>query len=334
MQDTAYASANVRIRVYENNLLTRGHYERMLSASNFEEAVNILKDTPYRNDVDFVKETKKYDELLMNEFHMAYEDLFSFVPQPELVEISSLRYSYHNLKVLFKEEYTGNDFSSLLIPIGRYPVAELRQAIHSGKSDVLDPEYIDSIQEVKQELDEYHNVQAVDIILDRRYFTHLKILAQKIGHPKVMEIVEYYIDLNNLSTVSRAIKQQRTQNFLTTILSSSGSIPKKELVELGKEDLVTAGKILSETKYRSIIERSIDSETKELDPVKVDLETDDAYMKKMQDARLQAFGPLPTLGYLYAKEIEVKNIRLVLAGKENGLPAEQIRERMRLNYGT
>ena len=30
---------------------------------------------------------------------------------------------------------------------------------------------------------------------------------------------------------------------------------------------------------------------------------------------------------------KVKNIRLVLAGKENGISADAIRERMRLNYG-
>ena len=37
-------------------------------------------------------------------------------------------------------------------------------------------------------------------------------------------------------------------------------------------------------------------------------------------------------GYLWAKEIEVKNIRLILVGKINRLPAGAIRERIRDVY--
>ncbi|MDZ7835309.1 MAG: V-type ATPase subunit [Alkalibacterium sp.] len=66
--------------------------------------------------------------------------------------------------------------------------------------------------------------------------------------------------------------------------------------------------------------------------VNVDFETDNAYMEKMREARLESFGPMPVIAYLYAKETEVMNLRLILSGKENGLTADEIRERMRLNY--
>ncbi|WP_277630657.1 V-type ATP synthase subunit C [Atopococcus tabaci] len=331
MEDTAYASANVRIRVFETNLLTRSHYERMIDAPSYDEAVNVLRDTPYRNIVDDLKETKNYDKYLMQQLHETFEEVYQSTPQRELVDIAALRYSYHNLKVLLKERFTGEDFSSLYIPVGPR-VSELRQAIHTKESAELHPAFLESIEEAMTDYEEYQNIQAINIILDRRYFTHMKQLADEMGNEDVKKIVGFYIDLNNLSTLTRAIKQKRTRNFLVTILSSSGTIPKEELVELGRENLVTAGKVLREGKYRSIIEESIDQETQELSPVKIDLSTDDAFMRRMQDAKLQVFGPLPILAFLYSKENEVKNIRLVLAGKENRLPAEKIRERLRMSY--
>lgn len=334
MKDTAYGSSNVLIRVYEKGLLTRGHYDRMLAADSYEEAVNVLRETPYRNDVDRIKVDKDYDSMFMHELHETFEELYKAVPNKELIELAGLRYAYHNLKVLFKEEYADKDLEHLYIPIGRYPVSDLRQAVRTGESEDLPEHYLESIREVRSAYEEYHNIQAVDIILDRRYFTHLRKLADETGEEVVVGLVESQIDYKNLSTLTRAMRQKRTRNFLTTILSSSGSISKEYLVDIGSEDLEAAARTLSTGKYRPIIEASIDNETGKLDPVKIDFETDNAYMEKMQEAKLQTFGPLPILAFVYAKETEVKNLRLILSGKENGMSQEDIRERMRLNYGS
>ncbi|MDZ7835308.1 MAG: hypothetical protein U5K84_08115 [Alkalibacterium sp.] len=47
-------------------------------------------------------------------------------------------------------------------------------------------------------------------------------------------MIERYIDYNNLSTLVRGMKQKRTRNFMLTVLSSSGSIPKEELLEFSE----------------------------------------------------------------------------------------------------
>ncbi|MEG0442473.1 MAG: V-type ATP synthase subunit C [Carnobacterium sp.] len=334
MKPTAFAGTNARIRVYESNLLRNDQFERMLQAPDFEEALNVLKDTPYRNDIEQLKETKDYDLMLVNELQRMYAELFSISPEPNLVELFSLRYSYHNLKVLLKEYFTKNDFTTMLIPIGKNSISTLRQAVETSRSDDLDQEYLTSILEVKTDYEEYYNIQSIDIILDRRYFTHLKQLAIKIEDPKVLELIVLYIDLNNLSTLTRAISQKRSRNFLTTILSDAGSMPIEELISLGSESLEEAGKKLAEGKYREIVTASIRSDNQELSPVKIDLATDDAFMEKMKDAKLEVFGPMPLLAYIYAKENEVKNLRLVLVGKENKLPLEEVTERMRINYGS
>lgn len=332
MESTDFVGANTRVRVYESSLLRNDQYERMLQANSFEEAVNLLKDTPYRNDVEELKETKNYDTLLMNELQSVYTDLFKITPNLDLIELFSLRYSYHNLKVLLKEKVTGENFESLLIDIGKEPISVLKQAVETKRSNDLNEDYLISIKEAMDDYEEYKNSQSIDIILDRRYFTHLRHIAENINDAKILDIITFYIDMNNLSTLTRAIRQKRTRNFLTTILSSSGTIPKDQLVQMGADDLVSAGKKLAESKYKAIILASIDAKTSELSPEKIDLETDNAFINLIKAAKLEVFGPLPIIAYLYAKENEVKNLRLILVGKENDLPISAIRERMRTNY--
>ena len=53
------------------------------------------------------------------------------------------------------------------------------------------------------------------------------------------------------------------------------------------------------------------------------------YVKK---AGLISFGPEPLVAYLWAKENEIKLIRIVMVGKINGLPADEIKERLRDVY--
>ena len=44
------------------------------------------------------------------------------------------------------------------------------------------------------------------------------------------------------------------------------------------------------------------------------------------------FGPSAMLGYLYAKESEIKNLRLIFIGKINKIPVEILRSRVRETY--
>ena len=54
----------------------------------------------------------------------------------------------------------------------------------------------------------------------------------------------------------------------------------------------------------------------------------------MQEGKRIAQGPLPIVAYIQAKEVEVKNLRILLFGKSANMNIDEIRERMRLNYVT
>ena len=55
-------------------------------------------------------------------------------------------------------------------------------------------------------------------------------------------------------------------------------------------------------------------------------------MDLIKGARLVTFGPDRILSYIYAKETEIKIIRIIMVGKLNNISQEVIRERLRDSY--
>ena len=80
MQDTDYGKVNMTVRVHENYLLNQNHYERMLQAANYEEAVRVLSDTIYREGVEEAIRTRDYEPMLMHVLEDTYRWLINEDP--------------------------------------------------------------------------------------------------------------------------------------------------------------------------------------------------------------------------------------------------------------
>jgi V/A-type H+-transporting ATPase subunit C len=86
--------------------------------------------------------------------------------------------------------------------------------------------------------------------------------------------------------------------------------------------------------YGARLSNMISDTTNEVDTQKLDKLVDELTYELIAEGLYQPFGPIPLLGYLFAKEKEVTNIRLILVGKDNQIDEQILRERMRPIYGS
>jgi V/A-type H+-transporting ATPase subunit C len=63
-----------------------------------------------------------------------------------------------------------------------------------------------------------------------------------------------------------------------------------------------------------------------------DVLSDNYLISKTKACKLTSFGIEPICAYFYNKFMEIKNIRILLAGKENNYDTAEIRKRMRIPY--
>ena len=328
-----YGASNVLIRVYEKTLLTPDYFNRILAAETFDETLEILNETDYARYIREM-ENENFEGMLTEALKATYKQVFEISPSPKLNEYISLRYTYHNLKLMLKEQITGDQLENLSIPITPFKHSTLDYAVSSGESSRLPEQYVESINEAREEYEEYQNLYAIDVIMDRRYLTHLKKLAEEINDEGLLEYTKKVIDYRNIITLVRAMKQNRTRNFLNAVLSSSGSIPKNEIIDLGRGSFTEVIQYYRTTHLDQIVEEASDENQENISTLRLEAVIDDEIMLYMHEGKRTADGPLPILAYVHAKEIEVKNLRIILYALGVDMEVDEIQGRMRLNYVT
>ena len=333
MKDTAYNQINPLIRLKETELLTAAQFEQLLNAKDLAEMGELLRNTIYGQYLtQGVAENFEY--MYSKEQGRLYEWLYELAPEPEVISIYTSRFTFHNLKVLTKAEVTNQDLDHLFIDDGHYSLSTMKSAVHTRMSSELPDLLLQAIREVYDYLQEAHVLQAIDVIYDRTFLTFQRQLADRLGHPDVIAEISAFIDLTNIGIMGRGIMQKHNPTFLSTILSSSGSIPKAEYLPFAEESLETFTTHVRSTRYGALLAPIIDETSHELDLTAFEKFKDDYLTSLYEKGNVVAFGPLPLLAYLNAKEVEWKNLRLLVVGKKNGFPVEQLRERMRLTNGS
>ncbi len=327
-----YGSSNVLVRVYEKSLLSPEYFERLVTAKDTEDVNQILSETIYD---EYIEEmvNGNIEEVLTDALKDAYEQIFKVSPNSRINEYVSLRYTYHNIKINFKEELMDQDLSHLYLPISPISSRAIDYAISSGESQRLPKLYLDSINEARSAYEEYRDLYWIDVILDRRYLTHLRALADEIGDEALIAYTKRTIDYQNIITLVRAMNQDRTRNFLNAVLSSSGSIPKEEIINLAQQDFEAVARYYDRTHLSKMI-RELDISEDELSALQLEALIDREKMFHIHEGKLIAIGPLPIIAYIHAKEVEIMNLRIIYYAKRLDMSIDEIRERMRVNYVT
>lgn len=324
MEAIDYAGINTLIRVHEQELLGPDLFENLLKAKDLTQALALLQTTPY----GAVSET--FESTLLASLTETYQLIEEHLPSDSVIpQLFSLLYTYHNLKVLLKTQLGGLDLGHLVVPIGAFSVEALSQLVKTGYSETLPDILVEAVQYICQEYQEFERLEAIDILMDRSYFTHVRSVAREIGDQVISDLVQAWADLYNVTCIYRLRSRQLSHAFLKSILSEEGKLETGELIALamsGNPDLLQAR--LLETDYGQVI-----AELTHLDGLlPLELAADRLTHAHLKEAKLEVFGFLPILAFIYYKEMEVKNLRLILTGKRNGFDETVLRERMRPIY--
>lgn len=325
MLDTQYASANTLIRIKEKEFLTREQLEQLVRVDSLSQALSQLKNTVYSNLSD------DFDQDLLQHQIMMYKELSELIDDVNVKNVFTLIYVYHNLKVLIKQQLTGLQLEHLLIPIGEYSIDELKQLVQTLESDMLPLNVVDCVRYVVENYQHYENVQSIDLLLDEGYFKHILVCVNQLNDEKLLNTVKFWIDIFNVTTVLRLSKGKLSRSQLKLFLVEGGHLQVSELIDLAMvnklKDVVA---LLNTTPFNFVINLlgvSNESPVGDIERLK-----DNVTHYYLQDAKYEAFGYLPLLSFVFYKEMEIKNLRLILTGKDNQMDSALLKERMKPVY--
>ncbi|MBB6714392.1 V-type ATP synthase subunit C [Clostridium gasigenes] len=327
-----FTRAVSRIWVLETRLLDKSKIERMIETNSADDALRILGETEYAGVMSTVKRATDYEEVLSAELKRVYNLMYELCPVKSVVELMSIKYNYHNLKVILKGKFLGKDLSYMFIDLGNKDLHEIKRKIDNENYKDLSEEHRVAVEAVVADFEVTKDPQRIDIIMDKYMFENMVEIKNDLKYPFVDKIVNALIDSTNVKTLLRIKRQNKDRDFASLVMISGGAIDRDNLVALINESPENIIVRLQSTIYSDMIKEGIEGYIATDSANLLEKLSDNYVMALMKDSKLVTFGPERILSYIYAKETEIKIIRIIMVGKLNNIAEEVIRERLRDIY--
>lgn len=336
-----YAFAIGRIRKLEKGLLNKDILDRMIKSSDIVSTLKILMESDL-NDYSFdLNNPADFEDSLNQELLSSYDIIkniskvstFNF-----LYFTFASRYDFHNIKILIKSKYLKKEFSDKLVsPIGTIDVEKLNLAIKEEKYEDIPGSFEFLIKKTCSEYIKFKDPEIIDFVLDKERYI---MVFNKIKEVEIIEAEELFlkrfikinIDLDNIINCIRAKIRGEKKAFTKEFLIPEGDFKAENIVEIYDSPLSSWIEKLNNTDYKDIIELGVNYFQKNNSLMELEKLRDNFILNFSKIGKYITFGIEPLVGFITAKENDIKNIRIILSGKLNNLSPDKIKERVRDTY--
>lgn len=327
LKDTDYLFISTRLRVLENQMLTRERMERMLEARSNEDAAKVLSECGYQGLEPLTPQA--LEQSLAQSRAETFAELAAMSPSPQIVDVFRIKYDYHNAKALVKCAASGQSASRMLIDAGRYPAEKFREGMQRGELGELSEPLQKATMEAMDVLSATGDPQRSDFVLDRAYYAELGQVAEASGSSFLQAYVRLMIDAANLKSTVRTLRMHKDLEFLNAVLMDGGNISRTLIASTA----TSSGSL--EAVFTGALQEAAalgDATVKGGHQTAFEKACDDALNAFLQKSRLTPFGDSVLIAYAAAKENEITAARIIMSGRLAGVPTTSIRERLRDAY--
>ena len=331
-----YPYTYVRTVVMRTLLFRKGDYQKMLKMS-FNEIAKFLQESHYRKEINELATKYSGSDLLELALNRSLAESFKKLMRISSEELGLLVREYakrkdvEDLKTVLRGKFTNADEKTVLASITGAGTLSYDFFLSLLKKDSIEQVLKDNrlvdfsaFRESLKEFNEKKSLSAIENALDKYYYTKLIEFSERL--PKAGALfrgfIQKEIEILNLLTLLRLKKAKFDKNLIRNFIISAGDkIKDADMLELSAtEDLDHISKSLQKTEYSKIIAKGIEEfkKTGSLIPLETDL-----YKHLLRQSILFMHQhPLSVdviLGYMFAKDIEVRNLRILIKGKQLGL---------------
>ncbi|MGI6325887.1 MAG: V-type ATPase subunit [Saccharofermentanales bacterium] len=345
-----YNYASGRIRAMELQLLDSNRLNRLYEARSTEDIMRILADSGYPAAPD-------PEASLAAETAATYKLIESLIADGELVDALKVFNDFHNLKVVLKsllftwsktasaeeaacdvlpESSSSCSFQSC-VPLVLEPslVAPpiLFVAIRDRQPDLIPAWLYQAALTASQRYLSTYDLSMIDLFLDRAAARQAELLIQHLDCPFLSGYLSRKADLANLGMLLRTRLLRSGKEYLEKALLPTGTIANQRILDCYAGDTGEIKALYDNTPYTELAALA-ENYGEPGTATRFSQIADNLVIDWIRTARWSLSGPDIPLAYLIGREMEIKNIRIVLTCLLNGIPVSQAREMARERYLT
>ncbi len=317
-----YIYAVARIRYMETKLFSDKHIEQMISMPDKESLLRFLYEHGYGDETigcDTERLIYLEREKLWNLIGELADDLSKF-------DFLRIQNDYHNLKAAVKAICTETSPEGLFVSGSKYSPWVIYETLNKKNYYALPREFSDVAQSAITELLRTGDGQMVDVMIDRACLENVYALGKKSKNEIIRYYCEVFVASADIKIAVRGATMSKSASFIGDAMANCESINADSLALSAAKSSDALCDYLSATVYRDAvpeIKKSLNSFEKW---------HDNRLMRIMKTQKSEPFSVGPLVAYVFAKEQEMKAVRLILKAKENSLSDSIIRERIREMY--
>lgn len=338
MLDPRYAFISACLKGEESKTITPEHVDRMMAASDLQEALATIRET---NVGDYLEElpVRTFDDLDECLWHylaqrIRYVESFKFLPG-DILKISRTyvaKYDVSNIKAALQR--VSGAKRAVMIPVGIIHANGLADELSNAESvdDIIRlliqcrlGDFVPALEQYKTEAGGKWKL-LVEAKLDGQYYKGMLNMARGIKDGSVLaKAFGLVIDLANLRIACRAIIQGMGPDVAEFLIAGGYRIPDKTIRELLPLKMADIPDRLEDSQYRDIASEvsAAYERTKSITAVDEIIDKHQFRMlKEMLSPRV--LSPLVMAWYIILKEIEIRNVRLIIKTIIDGVPSQGI----------
>lgn len=347
--ETDYGYANARLRGMRANLLPASFFERLIAAPDMASAIKELMDTEYAEELETElihgREAAIIDEALKDNMVRAYRKVLGFLNLDARKLLSTLlgRWDVFNIKTVLRGAHNHvafDDIKSSLMPAGYLGQAELEAlAKFEDVRAIVDTMamwglvYAAPLRQAFPEYVEANDLSVLELALDRQYsqWAAERLVGDSENVLLVRRVFGTQVDSMNLVTIFRMIKEEvGSENATRYFLSGGWAIREDLFIELAKlSDVDQILDRIKTTQYASVLDEAAVRflETQSITVFERVLE--EMLMRRaLLSGAKDPLGVGAAVAYLWGKQNEITNLRIVIKGKDVGMPTSRVREEL------
>lgn len=315
MTDSTYTNGVIAVK--EQKLL-RDKLLRFTEMSA-EEAFRALVESGYGSGAE-ASSVYDFEKLIAAEEQATDAFIRTYAPSDAELHYFFAPRDYHNAKALLKAEYLGTDGEKMLAPEGCIPIETIKSALQTGKG--LPQDLQETIAKGRAVLQESGSGAKLGIVFEQGLYAHLAAVCKK--NKTLRRLVARRADTINILVAMRAGKEKSANEMYV----SGGSLKEKQLCALfeGEEKALSA---FSDTPYESLVRSCLDAKAQGKPFSDGERMAESAEAEYFESERYSLEGEHPFLAYSLRRRNENANVRIVFVCLLAGMPAIEIKKRLR-----
>lgn len=321
MPQKDYTYAVARIRSREAHLLDNAFLEQLLS-QDYNSCIRLLSDKGWGDQAT----DPSGNNMLSIEEKRLWSFMRELVSDDSEFDVFLAQNDFHNLKVAIKTTTRKRSADGMLSDNGTVPAKLICDAISRQQYDELPDHLSACAKKAMSVLLTTLDGQLCDVIIDKACLDYVYKSAQYSGVDILCKYAELLVAASDIKIAIRCAKTNKSRDFALSAMSECKSLNIEKLAGAsasGVEDII---EYLSDTEYKTAVDSIIKSMSA------FEKWCDDFLISELEALKWDPFSFGAIVGYIVARENEIKSVRMILYGKKSGLDTQTIKERLRKTY--